>query len=264
MPAHDKSNTKAPKKTAAAGRASPLTMPGLAPQQVAFVGEAAEKNVSVQILCWPTIPVAWSMLSEAAAAMRNVRGGLSMSSTVEGSSWLQLVAPQLSRPLERELSAAESTLATLVGRLPVRFAVAIAEHEADAQQTSAALTYRSLFSGCLTAYDSFLKTANQAAFRVMVAPNHGDAQNDQQLAVYNELLPHLDGAKRLHAIELAFWPEAKPPLPMEVAQLAAAAVIRHLHEPAQTNPLFDVVRTNLAPPSRFHVGTALKSLRLKH
>jgi len=261
MSAHDRA-AGVPKKTA--GRTSPLRTPGLGSGQVAFVGEAEEQDLFVQILCWPTIPVAWSMLSEAASAMRSVREGLSMSNPVEGSSWLQQVAPQLSRPLERELGAAESTLATLIGRLPVRFAVAIVEHEADALQTSEALTSRALFSGCLTAYDSFLKSSNQAAFRVMVVPNRGDAQNEQRLAVYNELLPHLDGANRLSTIELAFWPEAKLPLPMEVAQLAAAAVLRHLQDPAQTNPLFDVVRDNLASPSRFHVGTKLKSERLRH
>ncbi|MDE2309166.1 MAG: hypothetical protein KGJ97_12860, partial [Xanthomonadaceae bacterium] len=256
MSAHDKS-AGVPKK--AAGRTSPLLTPGLGSGQVAFVGEAVEQDLSVTVLCWPTIPVAWSMLSEAASAMRSVREGLSMSGPAEGSSWLQQAAPQLSRPLEREFGAAESTLASLVGRLPVCFAVAIEEHQADVRQASAALTSRALFSGCLAGYDNFLKSSSQQAFRVMVVPDRGEARNEQHLAVYNELLPHLDGARRLRAIELAFWPEARLPLPMEVAQLAAAAVLRHLQDPAQSNPLFDVIRDHLAPPSRFHAGTTLKS-----
>ena len=97
---------------APAGKAASLSMTGLAPEQVAFVGEAAAKNVFVHILCWPTMPAAWSVLAEAAAAMRAVRNGLSMSNPVLGSSWMQQVAPQLSGPLEREWGAAESTLAT--------------------------------------------------------------------------------------------------------------------------------------------------------
>jgi len=113
------------RKAAGPAKAVPLSRIGLAPEQVAFIGEAAEENVFVQILCWPTMPTAWSALAEAAASMRAIRDGLSMSNPVTGSSWLQQVAPQLSGPLEREWGAAESTLATLIRRLPVRFAVAI-------------------------------------------------------------------------------------------------------------------------------------------
>ena len=237
---------------APAGNAASLSMTGLAPEQVAFLGEAVAKNVFVQILCWPTMPAAWSVLAEASAAMRAVRHGLSMSNPVQGSSWMQQVAPQLSGPLEREWGAAESTLATLIRRLPVRFAVAIVEHDPAQRQGSDAGRHRSLLAGCLTAYDTFLKSSNQRAFRLMLAPSHGAAENDLRQAVYVEMLPHMDGSERLGAIELAFWPGAAPPLPMEVAQLAAAAVSRHLQEPAQVNPLFEAVRAHLAPPSHFH------------
>ena len=240
------------RSAAAEGKAASLSVNGLAPEHVAFLGEAAAKNVFVQILCWPTMPAAWSVLAEAVAAMRAVRHGLSMSNPVLGSSWMQLVAPQLCGPLEREWGAAESTLATLIRRLPVRFAVAIVEHEPGQRQGSDAVRHRSLFSGSLTAYDTYLKSSNQRPFRLMLAPSHSAAENDLRQAVFAEMLPHMDGSERWGALELAFWSGVAPPLPMEVAQLAAAAVSRHLQEPAQASPLFEAVRAHLAPPSHFH------------
>ena len=252
MSAHAESPRPTRPAAAVPGKAAPLSMTGLAPEHVAFLGEAAAKNVFVQVLCWPTMPAAWSTLAEAAAAMRAVRNGLSMSNPVVGSSWMQQVAPQLSRPLEREWGAAESTLATLIRRLPVRFAVAIVEHDPGQRQGTDAGRHRSLFAGCLTAYGTYLKSSNQRAFRLMLAPSHSAAQDDLRQVVYAEMLPHMEGSERWGALELAFWSEVPPPLPMEVAQLAAAAVSRHLQEPAQVNPLFEAVRAHLAPPSHFH------------
>ncbi|WP_157598912.1 hypothetical protein [Rhodanobacter sp. Root561] len=227
-------------------------MAGLAPEHVAFLGECVAHNVYVQMLCWSETPTAWSMLAEAAAAMRMVRDGSSMSHPVGSLSWVQRVAPQLSEPLERERDAAESTLATMIGRLPVRFAMAVVEHERGERQGTEGARYRSLFSGCLTAYDTYLKSSGQHSVRIMIAPSQGDAKNDLRLAVYRDLLRHLDGTERRDTLELAFWPEGTPPLAMEVAQLAAAAVSRHLQEPTLVNPLFETVRTHLAPPSHFH------------
>jgi hypothetical protein len=235
------------------------TMAGLRPEQIAFLGEyaasAEDKNVFVQILCWPTIPAAWSMLTQSLDSLRKLRRELAGPSAALGSSWLQRVAPQLSTPVERELGAAESTLATLIRRLPVRFAVAVVEHEAGQASGSETARYRSLFSGCLGAYGAYLKSTNQSACRVMIASSQNTASDTGQRTVYQELLPLLDNADRLATLELAFWPEAPLPLPLplEVAQLAAASVGRHLQHPKQANPLFETVRAHLAPPSRFHV-----------
>jgi hypothetical protein len=261
MATHDKTVRTSERKGPATGKAAPPSLTGLGPEQVAFLGESAAENVFVQVLCWPTISAAWATLTEAAAAMRSVRGGLSMSSAVVGTSWVQDVAPQLSRPLRRELSAAESTLATLIGRLPVQFALAVVEHEVNQRQDSGVVRYRSLLSGCLTAYDTYLKASGQHAVRVMIAPDQGDAENDLRSAVYGDMLPHMDGAERLGAMELAFWPQGALPLPMEVTQLAAAAVSRHLHEPTLANPLFEVIRAHLAPPSHFHALGGRKGRR---
>ncbi len=226
--------------------------PGLGPEQVGFLGESVANEVFVQVLCWPTMATAWSMLSEAAAAMRGVRRGLSMSAAIAGTSWVQSVAPQLSRPLERELGAAESTLATMIGRLPVRFATAVVEQGANQRQESDAVRYRSLFAGCLTGYDTCLKASRQNAVRVIIAPSQGDVKNDLRSAVYAQMLPHMDGAERLGAMQLAFWPTGTPPLPMEVTQLAALAVSRHLQQPTLASPLYEMVRARSASPSDAH------------
>lgn len=254
MPVLDKSASAPSRPATKTKKGSSQTMAGLRPEQVAFLGEYADtsagKSVFVRILCWPTIPAAWSMLAQSIDSLNKLRGELPGSRIAPGASWLQGVAPQLSTPLERESGAAETTLATLIRRLPVRFAVAVVEHATGQTSGSDAIRHRSLFSGCLSAYGAFLKSSNQSACRVMIAP--GPAPDDVQRQVYDELRPHLDNTDRLGALELAFWPEATLPLPLEVAQLAAAAVGRHLQHPKQANPLFETVRAHLAPPSRFH------------
>ncbi len=254
MPASDKSATTPLRAAAKKERGTSQAMAGLRPEQVAFLGEytdtSTDKSVFVQILCWPTIPAAWPMLTQSIDSLNRLRGELPGPGIAPGASWLQSVAPQLCTPLERELGAAETTLAALIRRLPVRFAVALVEHPTGQSSGSGTVRYRSLFSGCLSAYGAFLKSSNQPACRVMIAP--GPASDEAQQHIYEEMRPHLDHADRVGRLELAFWPEATLPLPLEIAQLAAAAVGRHLQQPKQANPLFDTVRAHLAPPSRFH------------
>lgn len=256
-PATDKRPRRRP--AAAAGSATDvlLTMRGLRPEQVAFLGEyrtsTEDRHIDVQILCWPAVSTAWSMLAQSLAGLQSLRGGdRAFTQRTPAPSWLRGVAPQLCPPVDRESSAIESTLAALVRRLPLRFAVAVVEHQAGQNSRSDAARYRSLFSGCLTAYGAYLKSTNQEACRIIVASPGNAADNDLRRAAYGEMLPHLDSAARLGALELGFWPEATMPLPMEVAQLAAAAVGRHLERPSEASPIFETVRAHLAPPSRFH------------
>lgn len=250
MPAH--ANDIPSSAASLTGEAHPATMAGLAPEYMAFMGECVANNVYVQMLCWSETSNAWSMLGDAAAAMCTVRDDFSKSRHDMNSSWVQRAAPQLSQSLAQEWQTAERNLAILVGRLPLRFAMAVVEHEPGERQGSDGARYRSLFSGCLTAYDTYLKASGQHSVRIMVAPSQGDAKNDLRLAVYGDLLRRLDRSERRDALELTFWPKGTPSLPMEVAQLAAAAVSRHLQEPTQANPLFETVRAHLAPPSHFH------------
>jgi hypothetical protein len=233
-------------------------MAGLRPEQIAFLGEyeaaTKDKQVFVQLLCWPTVPAAWTLLTQAAKALREQRGDAMAITTLPkgGASWIHSVAPQLGLPLERDIGAAESTLATLIRRLPVRFSVAVVEQEVGHNQGSDALRHRSLHSGCLTAYSAYLKNTRQAACHLVIAPSHEPLENEAQKLAYNEVLTHLDSTSRAGALELAFWPEATVPVPMEMAQLVAAAVGRHVQQPTQASPIFETVRAHLAPPSRFH------------
>jgi hypothetical protein len=233
---------------------------GLRPEQVAFLGEytatTPTKQVFVQLLCWPTVSAGWAMLSQASTALRSVRGEAPAFSAAKGTSWIHHVAPQLSFSLERDAAAAETTLATLIRRLPLRFAVAIVEHEAGQPTGSDALRYRSLFTASLTAYGAYLESANQPACRALMAPSMDQQTGQAQQQIYDELLPHLDNATRLAPLALSFWPDSRMPLPLELAQLTAAAVGRHVQDSTEASPLFETVRTHLVPPSRFHaIGT---------
>ncbi|HEY4090940.1 MAG TPA: hypothetical protein VGN46_05445 [Luteibacter sp.] len=258
MSAVGKPGAVAPRSAATTSKSTSPSMVGLRPEQVAFLGEymasSEDKHVFVQVLCWPTVPTAWATLTQTATSLRELRGGaMALSSPPKGgTSWVHDVAPQLGSPLERDSGAAESTLAALIRRLPVRFSVAVVEYEARPLPGADALRYRSLFAGCLTAYSGFLKSTSQAACCLLIAPSRGALQNDAQLKVYREALPHLDSAARLGPLELTFWSEATDPLALEMTQLAAAAVGRHILQPDQPNPLFETVRAQLAPPSRFH------------
>ncbi|WP_448097609.1 hypothetical protein [Luteibacter yeojuensis] len=249
--------TSARSAATAARNGSPSRL-GLRPEQVAFLGEYAAdgkgRHVFVQVMCWPTVPMAWTTLTQTLANLRDVRGDIMASCMPAkgGTSWVHEVAPQLALPLERDPGAAESTLAALIGRLPVRFSVAVVEHEAREVRGGDALRHRSLFSGCLAAYSAYLKSTKQASCRLVIAADRGRLQNDAQQQVYRDLLPHLDSASQLRALELTHWTETTMPLALEMSQLAAAAVGRHVQQPNEPSPLFEMVRGHLAPPSRFH------------
>lgn len=257
---------------AVAGK-SPLTaqpapgqsLAGLRPEQMAFLGEYADtvqgRPVFVQVVCWPTVPAAWGMLAQSYAGLRSQRGGTTALPSAKGTSWIHQVAPQLSLPLERDAAAAESTLATLIRRLPIRFAAAKVEVDPAHAAASEAQRYRDLFSQSLGAYSSHLRSANQAACRVLLAAQQATSAGDAQLQVYNEVLPHLDEAARVEGMALIGWPGNDVPLPLEMAQLAASAVGRHLHDPTMVSPLFETVQGHLVPSSRFPSNGSFKRRR---
>lgn len=235
--------------------AARASLAGLRPEQMAFVGEyagiAQGKPVFVQVLCWPTVPAAWGTLAQSFAGLQSQRTGMATLPAPKGASWIHQVAPQLSRPLERDAAAAESTLATLIRRLPIRFAAAMVEVDPTLTPTSESLRCRDLLSQSLGAYSGHLKSANQVACHVLIAPKQAAAIADTKRQVYEEVLPHLDDAARIEGMAWMEWPGNDVPLPLEMAQLAAAAIGRHAHEPTVNSPLFDTVRGHLAPSTRF-------------
>lgn len=235
--------------------AARASLAGLRPEQMAFLGEyagiAQSRPVFVQVLCWPTVPAAWGTLAQSYAGLQNQRTGMATLPAPKGASWIHQVAPQLSRPLERDAAAAESTLATLIRRLPIRFAAAMVEVDPTLAPTSEVLRCRDLFSQSLGAYSAHLRSANQAACRVVIAPKQATSIGDTKRQVYDEVLPHLDDAARLEGMAWIEWPGNDVPLPLEMAQLAAAAIGRHVHDPTVNSPLFDTVRGHFVPSMRF-------------
>ncbi|WP_329741457.1 hypothetical protein [Dyella sp. A6] len=228
-------------------------MSGLRPEHVAFLGECStttqDSRTDVQVLCWPTVPATWSMLAHALEELQALRGNIAGE---PGLTWTQDAAPQLSRPVDREPNAVESTLAALIRRLPLRFAVAVVEHQTGRSKGSDIVRHRSLFSGCLMAYEAYLKSSRQAACRLVIAAAGDAVVNELRRTAFDEALSQLTGTANLKGLELGFWSELATPLPMEVSQLAAVAVGRHLRQPSEANPIFETVRAHLAPPSRFH------------
>jgi hypothetical protein len=232
-------------------------MSGLRPEHVAFLGECStamqDSRTDVRVLCWPTVPATWSMLAHALEELEALRGDIGATSGGKpGATWTQDAAPQLSRPVDREPSVVESTLAALIRRLPLRFAVAVVEHQAGRSKGSDMTRYRSLFSGCLMAYEAYLKSSRQAACRLVIAEAGDAVDDDLRRMAFDEALSNLAGTANLQGLELGFWSEPAMPLPMEVSRLVAAAVGRHLRQPSEANPIFETVRAHLAPPSRFH------------
>jgi hypothetical protein len=182
-----KPSAVAPRSAATTSKSASQSMVGLRPEEVAFLGDymasSEDRYVFVQVLCWPTVPTAWATLTKTATSLRELRGGAMALSTPAkgGTSWVHDVAPQLGSPLERDSGAAESTLAALIRRLPVRFSVAVVEYKTRPPVGADALRHRSLLSGCLTAYNGYLKSTGQVACRLVIAPNMGPLQNDAQL-----------------------------------------------------------------------------------
>ena len=229
----------------------------LKPEQIAFLGEhaahhkATSAKAFVQILFWPTLPDAWSRLTSSCTALVALRTEMSSTGTVPvARSWVQDVAPQLSLPFSRDASAEESTLATLITRLPARFIAAVVEPDREKSMASDLVLYRRSLSGCLSAYEAFLKDAHERARGVLIAASRKGDQGKNLLEAFKDTRDRLDDDSSLANFELRLWSEQVLPLPLEIANLAAAAISRYLEAPSQANPIFDAVASKLVnPPS---------------
>jgi hypothetical protein len=229
----------------------------LKPEQIAFLGEhaahykATSAKAFVQVLFWPTLPDAWSRLTSSYAALAALRAEMfSTGAAPVARSWVQDVAPQLSLPFGRDASAEESTLATLIARLPARFIAAVVEPDREKNMASDPVLYRRSLSNCLSAYEAFLKDAHERACSVLIAASRKGDQGKNLLEAFKDTRSRIDGDSRLANVELRLWSEHVLPLPLEIANLAAAAISRYLEAPNQANPIFDAVASKLVnPPS---------------
>lgn len=231
------------------------TIPHLKPDQIAFLGEhaahhkATSAKAFVQVLCWPTLPDAWPRLTRSCAALVAVRTEMFSTGAVPvARSWVHGVAPQLSLPFSRDAGAEESTLATLIARLPARFVATVVEPDREKSVVSDLVLYRRSLSGCLSAYEAFLKDAHESARGVLIALSRKGTQGENLLEAFKEARDRLDDDSSLNNLKLKFWSERMPPLPLEIANLAAAAISRYLEAPKQANPIFDAVASKLVNP----------------
>ncbi|MES2312873.1 MAG: hypothetical protein V4566_11295 [Pseudomonadota bacterium] len=229
----------------------------LKPEQIAFLGEhaahhkATSAKAFVQVLFWPTLPDAWSRLTSSCTALVALRKEMfSTGAAPVARSWVHDVAPQLNLPFSRDASAEESTLATLITRLPARFIAAVVEPDREKSMASDVVLYRRSLSGCLSAYEAFLKDAHERARGVLIAASRKEDQGKNLLDAFKDTRGRLDDDSRLANFELRLWSEHVLPLPLEIANLAAAAISRYLEAPSQANPIFDAVASKLVnPPS---------------
>lgn len=226
-------------------------------EQIAFLGEhaahhkATSAKAFVQVLFWPTLPDAWPRLTSSCMVLVALRKEMfSIGAAPVARSWVHDVAPQLNLPFSRDASAEESTLATLIARLPVRFIATVVEPGREKSMASDLVLYRRSLSGCLSAYEAFLKDAHERARGVLIAASRKEDQGKNLLAAFKDTRSRLDGDSGLANFELRLWSEHVLPLPLEIANLAAAAISRYLEAPGQANPIFDAVASKLVnPPS---------------
>lgn len=225
----------------------------LLPEHIAFAGEARTDARSALVLCWPALPAAWSVLAQATASLNRIRSEATpfRDARPAVTSWMQAVAPQLSRPVIHDLIAGESTLASLVRRLPIRMAVAVAEHETLGHGMPEPLRCRELFAGCLAAYDAHLRDAQQPAARVVMIKGKEPPLEILYQASYQEVGARLATSGPMSAMELRFWTGTSP-LPLELAELAATAVTRHLQDPDKPHPLVETIKVHAVPLSRLY------------
>jgi hypothetical protein len=234
----------------------------LRPEHIAFAGEARDGDRSVLVLCWPTLPAAWSMLAQAAASLLEIRKGSTSASIGRPSAvthWMQGIAPRLSQPIAHDPMAGESTLAALVRRLPIRMAVAVTDYAAD-REVPEPVRCRDLFGGCLAAYEAHLKASQQAAARVVMVKGKNSPMEILYQASYQDVGTRLATSGQVSAMELRFWKDA-PPLSLEAAELAATAAIRYLQDPEKPHPLMEAIKGHAVPFSRFYESSAVRKKR---
>lgn len=217
------------------------------PDRIAFLGAAdgesgAGEPIVVQALCWPTVPEAWIGLNQAWRTLRIGRGNPSPYTPVAAgtSSWIRQCAPQLAEPFQGTAAAEESSVAALLARTPVQIAVSI--HGLG--RSSGATSPRTL-SNCLVAYDRYLRGPLRRACTMLVCRSQSAETDRLYLKDLDQCRAQMAGATWLRDMQLQAWTDPVEPLPLELAQLAAASVMRHVLADGDRDPVFDAVSTKL-------------------
>lgn len=218
--------------------------------RIAFLGFArvstdAGETVFVQSLCWPAVPTAWIDLTQTFHSLSTGRGTPSpnLPSVDRPLSWARTCAPQLAAPFSGTAAAEESSIAALLARTSMR--VAIAAFDSRDGGMASGVPQQAL-SPCLSVYDQSVRPPMRPPCTLLVSRSQSSAIDKQcleELARCRVLMPN---APWLGDLQLQFWKDAPEPLPLELAQVVAAAVARQMLSENTNDPLFEALLAKLA------------------
>lgn len=206
--------------------------------------------VHATALCWPSVASAWQALTHAWNAIRAERIARD-SSSASPASWIRNCAPQLGMPFQGSVSTAEeSSVAAIVARTPMYVAIDIVEANASIRKDAdIEAIQESGLSNCVAAYDRHLRAlSGRQPCHLFIARGQEEATNQQSREAFSRCQRRFSDSAWLQNAELQFWADAAEPLPLEIAQVLAAAISRHSFDPDLPSPIVEALRNKLAQP----------------
>lgn len=215
------------------------------PEQVAFLGSAEHPSEDghhrcVHVLCWATVPTGWNVAAQRWHSLCAERGGREFTEAEweSADAWIVESAPQLAAPF-RGTTAAESSLASLLARIPMQVAIGLAEVASVRHAGEAA--HRAAFSNCLTQYDDVLRAPGREPCSLLVARSRDELADRRTQETFGVCRARFAESAWVKHAQVRHWKETLEPIPLEWANLLAAAVVRRLATPALPQSLFDAL-----------------------
>ena len=254
MKRHDAPQTHRTRSIVALTEAVKIPM---APGRIAFLGAAtdAESSVLVQCMCWPMMPDAWTALTQTwrnISVTRAEPANYITTPRTSPSTWVSTCAPQLAAPY-RNTTAEESSIAALLMRTPMQVAITIRD-TANARSAATGAVQGQALSDCLVIYDHFASLPGRNACTLLVSGRLSSESEQRYQKGFVRCCERMPHALWLRDMHLRFWKEPIEPLPLELAHIVAASVVRHHLHAQATNPIFAAVQAKLArsPSQRKH------------
>jgi hypothetical protein len=225
-----------------------LTVPDdLHPNQVAFLGEC-ESSLTVHALAWARTPNAWAALAQSWTSMKAYRDDSTITfkhakGAQASPSWVFATAPLLGAPF-RDNPAEESTLAAWIARAQLSISLALTHDNPKSAKDAAGPAFRDSILECLGGYVEFLKLPGTEPCRVVLAAAHRAERSALLLAAFKDAQQRLQSVF-LPTMKLQFCGLGEDPLPLALANLVSAAVLRYVDDPTVGNPIFHAVRPKL-------------------
>ena len=218
----------------------------LDPARIAFMGSAHPSDQDadrdyVQVWCWPIVTTAWAALTQSWDAVRAGRGEYrpTPSTAALPASWIRACAPQLGAPF-RDSTAEESSVAALLTRAPIEISVAVVDARKRAQAAGSRLKPQTdALSSCFGHYGRAVRAHKRTPCTVLLTRSQGEAIDTQLQREFVQARAMLPDAGALETMNLHVWRQAVEPLPLELANVIAAAVLRHHLAPNGFNPVFE-------------------------